>query len=66
MTRAQFVFRNTLRNRRRTILTVASVTVSTCLVAILWATYRYLQAPPEMDRTHLILSVTARTSVTIP
>jgi putative ABC transport system permease protein len=66
MTRTQLVFRNTLRNRRRTILTVASVAVSTCLVAILWATYRYLQAPPEMDRTHLILSVTARTSVTIP
>jgi putative ABC transport system permease protein len=66
MTRTQLVFRNTLRNRRRTILTVASVAVSTCLVAILWASYRYLQAPPEMDRTHLILSVTARTSVTIP
>ena len=66
MTRAQLVFRNTLRNRRRTILTVASVAVCTCLVAILWATYRYLEAPPEVDRTHLILSVTARTSVTIP
>ena len=66
MTCAQLVFRNTLRNRRRTILTVASVAVCTCLVAILWATYRYLEAPPEVDRTHLILSVTARTSVTIP
>lgn len=66
MISAQFVVRNTLRNRRRTILTVASVAVCACLIAILWATYRYLQAPPEMDRTHLILSVTARTSVTIP
>ena len=66
MTCAQLVFRNTLRNRRRTILTVASVAVCTCLVAILWATYRYLETPPEVDRTHLILSVTARTSVTIP
>ena len=66
MTCAQLVFRNTLRNRRRTILTVASVAVCTCLVAILWTTYRYLEAPPEVDRTHLILSVTARTSVTIP
>jgi len=47
-------------------LTTASVAVSACLMAILWATYRYLQGPPEMDRTHLILSVTARTSVAMP
>ncbi len=66
MNRAELVVRNTLRNRRRTMLTMGSVAVSTCLVGILWATYRYLQAPPEMDRTHLILTVTARTSVTIP
>jgi putative ABC transport system permease protein len=42
------------------------VAVSTCLVAILWASYRYLQAPPEMDRTYFILSATVRTSVIIP
>jgi hypothetical protein len=42
------------------------VAISTCLVAILWASYRYLQAPPEMDRTYFILSATVRTSVTIP
>ncbi len=66
MTRSQLVSKNLFRNRRRTLLTVASVAASVFLLAIFCATYRYIEAPPELDRTHLILSVTARTSVTMP
>lgn len=66
MTRSQFVFKNVLRNRRRTILTVGSVAVSVFLLAIFFATYRYLNEPPGLDRTHLILIVSNRVSITNP
>lgn len=66
MTQVQFVVKNVFRNRRRTLLTVASVAVSVFLLAIFCAVYRYLEAPPELDRTHLILIVSARTSVANP
>ncbi len=66
MTQPQFVLRNALRNRRRTFLTAASVALSVFLLALFGATYRYLQSPPEIDRTHLVLVVMARTAVTNP
>ncbi len=66
MTQGQLIWRNVLRNRRRTFLTGASVAVSAFLLAIFCATYRYLEAPPELDPTHLILVVFARTSVANP
>lgn len=64
MTRRQFVFRNALRNPRRTILTSGSVGISVFLLAIFLATYRYLNAPPATDRTDLVLVVSARTAAT--
>ena len=36
------IFRNTVRNRRRSALTIASVAVSLCLLAVLMALYRAL------------------------
>ncbi len=66
MTRAQWVARNLMRNRRRTFLTVASVAVSVCLLAIFCATYRFIDGPPNLDRTYLVLVVMSRTSVTTP
>lgn len=62
----RLVFRNLLRNRRRTILTAGSVTVSSFLLAIFIATFQYLNEPPGLDRTHLILMVSNRVSVIIP
>ena len=58
------VTRNVLRNRRRSLLTAASVAVSILLLVIFWAVYRFLAAPPaaESDRSHLVLVVMARTS----
>jgi putative ABC transport system permease protein len=45
-----FAFKNSLRNRRRTLLTIASITVSLCLLGILIAVYHlfyYREGPPE-------------------
>jgi putative ABC transport system permease protein len=64
MVHFRLVFRNVLRNRRRTILTAASVTVSSFLLAIFIATFQYLDEPPNLDRTHLLLMVSNRMSVT--
>ena len=66
MIHSQLVLRNVLRNPRRTILTVGSVAVSAFLLAIFTATYNYLNEPPGLDRTHLILIVSHRVSVTNP
>jgi len=66
MTRSQLVTRNLLRNRRRTLLTVASVSVSIFLLVIFGATIRYLDAPPGTDRWHLVLLVGPRTSLMQP
>jgi putative ABC transport system permease protein len=63
MTRGQFVTRNLLRNRRRTLLTTASVAVSICLLACFFATYRYLQAPPAPGGFDRVLMVGSRTSL---
>jgi putative ABC transport system permease protein len=64
MVHLRLVLRNVLRNRRRTILTAGSVTVSSFLLAIFVATFQYLDEPPNLDRTHLILMVSNRVSVT--
>jgi len=66
MTRSQLVTRNLLRNRRRTFLTVASVSVSIFLLVIFGATIRYLDAPPGADRWYLVLFVGPRTSLMQP
>jgi putative ABC transport system permease protein len=62
------VFRNVLRNRRRSLLTAASVAVSVLLLVVFWAVYQFLAAPPaaEGDRSHLVLIVMARTSLIQP
>ena len=41
------VFRNAVRNRRRSALTIASIAVSICLLGVLLAIYRTLFAPTE-------------------
>jgi len=41
------VFRNAVRNRRRSALTIASIAVSICLLGVLLAIYRTLFAPAE-------------------
>jgi putative ABC transport system permease protein len=66
MIHARLVIKNVLRNRRRTILTVGSICVSVFLLAIFFSTYRYLNEPPGLDRTHLVLMVANRTSITNP
>ncbi len=65
MTRLELVFKNVSRNRRRTLLTAASVTISTFLLAIFCATYRYLGAPPEVDPYSLVLVVSPRASISV-
>ncbi len=66
MSHFRLVIKNVLRNRRRTILTVGSVCVSVFLLAIFFSTYRYLNEPPGLDRTHLVLMVANRVSITNP
>jgi putative ABC transport system permease protein len=60
----RLVLPNILRNRRRSLLTAASVAVTFALLVIFFATYRFLESPPASttDRSHLILVVTASTS----
>jgi putative ABC transport system permease protein len=64
MSRPGFVLRNLLRNRRRSLLTGASVAVSILLLVVFLAVYRFLQEPPASrgDLSHLVLIVMARTS----
>ncbi len=66
MTRGQIVIKNIMRNRRRTFLTTASVAISTFLLAIFCATYRYLSAPSEADRYPLVLLVSPRVMIFPP
>jgi putative ABC transport system permease protein len=60
----RLVLHNVLRNRRRSLLTAASVAVSITLLVIFFATYRFLESPPASttDRSHLILVVTPSAS----
>jgi len=66
MTYGQLVVKNVLRNRRRTVLTVASVAASIFLLAVFCATYRYINAPPTPGGFSLLLMVTHRTSTIMP
>ena len=66
MTRNSLVAKNLLRNRRRTLLTVASVAVSIFLLSIFCATYRYINAPPTPGGFDLLLMVAPRASLIIP
>src|SRR5437867_12653160 len=61
-----FTFKNSLRNKRRTILTIASISVSLFLLGMLVAVYHafyYREAPPEQA---LRLVVRNRVSLTFP
>ena len=62
----RLIWKNAIRNRRRTLLTVASITVSITLLAIFSAVYRYFQTPLMPPGFHLLLMVTPRTSLMIP
>ncbi len=57
-----WVFKNLFRNRRRTLLTGASVAVSLFLLAMFSVTYRYLEVPPARG-TQLVLIVQPRASI---
>ncbi|MGD0012456.1 MAG: FtsX-like permease family protein [Terriglobia bacterium] len=60
----RLVLRNAVRNRRRSLLTAASVAVSFALLVIFFAAYRFLESPPAStsERSHLVLIVAASTS----
>lgn len=60
------IVKNLSRNRRRTILTTASVGVSICLLSVFLATYRYITSPPAPGGFHLVLMVLPRASWVIP
>lgn len=64
----KLVFRNLIRNRRRSLLTATSVAVSFTLLLVFFAAYRFLEAPPASDteRSHLVLIVAAATSAIQP
>jgi len=67
MSRSQLVMKNILRNRRRSLLTAASVAIAIFLLTIFVAAYRFLGASGGVaDRTHLLLMVQARTSIVQP
>ncbi len=58
----RYVLKNLVRNRRRTVLTVASLAVSLFLVGVLAAAYRFLMEPAESNGTELVLLVSPRGS----
>jgi putative ABC transport system permease protein len=66
MTRTQLAVKNVLRNRRRTLLTVASVAASMSLLALFFTAYRYMEGSFRPDRWHLVLFVGPRTSLMVP
>lgn len=65
MTIPQFIAKNLFRNRRRSILTTASVSISMFLLIIFTATIRYLQAPAESEGTRRSLLVLPRASTSL-
>jgi len=62
------VLRNVVRNRRRSLLTAASVAISFSLLLVFFASYRFLESPPasKSERSHLVLIVAASTSPVQP
>lgn len=63
MTYSRLVLRNTLRNRRRTGLTVLSVAFSLFLLITLYTLLDTIMNPPEGDETELRLAVRRSTSL---
>lgn len=59
-------FKNTLRNKRRTALTIASIAVSLCLLGVLVAIYHALFFAPETPGQALRLIVRHRVSLAQP
>ena len=55
---APFVVRNTLRNRRRSILTVASVAMSLCLLGVLASLYLGFYHAPDTSPAQARRAVT--------
>ena len=66
MIRYRWVLKNLTRNRRRTLLTLASVTASMFLLSLLVAAYGFLRSPADPDHTHLLLVVSPRASMAMP
>lgn len=62
-----FILANALRSRRRTMLTVASIAISLCLLTVLAAMYRTLFLQPEATPSEALRLVTHhRISITQP
>ena len=59
----QFMFRNLMRNRRRTFLTVTSIAVSLFLVALLRTVLTELESPPSTPESALRLVTRHRVSL---
>jgi putative ABC transport system permease protein len=60
-----FILRNALRSKRRTLLTIASIAVSLCLLAVLMALYRALFLAPDTTPSQALrLVVHHRVSLT--
>ena len=60
------MFKNTLRNRRRSVLTIASVAVSLCILGVLLAMYHALFMSDPTPSQALRLVVRHRVSLTVP
>ncbi|MEO8026876.1 MAG: FtsX-like permease family protein [Bryobacteraceae bacterium] len=58
------VFKNSLRNRRRSILTISSIAFSLCLLGLLFAMYRALFLAPPAPGQELRLVVRNKVSLT--
>ena len=60
------MFKNTLRNRRRSVLTIGSVAVSLCILGVLMAMYHALFLSDPTPTQALRLVVRHRVSLTVP
>jgi putative ABC transport system permease protein len=60
-----WILKNLNRNRRRTLLTLSSLTASLFLLGALAAAYRFINSPSDSDGTHLVLVVSPRASMTM-
>lgn len=60
------ILKNTLRNRRRSILTISSIAASMCLLGVLFALYRALFLSPPAPGQELRLITYHRVSLTQP
>lgn len=60
-----WIVKNLNRNRRRTFLTLASVSTSLFLLGTLAAAYRFISSPANSDGTQLLLVVSPRASISM-